>query len=221
MSRNANPIDQNQSGLYDNGEDITNFFEPRSGVFYLPIAEDPPTDPAELAAWSPVVALKVHAPYRLRKVVYKAEKSSNPPVMPSPVDAGSFVFLRGQMVVHNSLRQDQLGFDWAVTTMYDYVENAPVLVGDGLVLGTPPWLWPQVATAVQSSQAPPATPGPGASGTAGAEVLYAKGVGDRINPSASVPYNYSFPSFYPGTFFNDFLVNGGPPTVNNPRPVEE
>ncbi len=216
MSRNLYPFDQTQQPLYEQGMDISNVYEPRAGVCVLPLAEDPPTTTEELRTYSPVVVLRLHAPYRERKVVYKAIKSSTPPVMPAPVDAGSFVFLSGQIAVHNTLRQDQLGFDWQMACAYSYIEVSPPMPGDGLVLGTPPWVWAPVAAVVKSGQVGTSQAMTGSVATAGAEVLYAKGSGDAINPSTGA-YTYQFPSFYPGTFFNNFLVNGGPPTIEDPR----
>lgn len=214
---NAYPIDQAQSVLYEQGMDLSNVFDTYPGVCVLPLAEDPPTDPVELAAYCPVVTLRLHAPYRTRKVVYRANKSSTPPVMPAPTDVGAFRFVGGNMVVHNVLRQDQLGFDWQVGTVYEYVELAPPIPSDGLVLGTIPWVWPAVADAVNSGQNnTPMQPMTGAAATAGTEVLLGKFVGDQIDPSSGA-YTYQFPSFYPGTFFNYFLVNGGPPTIADPR----
>lgn len=219
--RNINPLDMGQVPLYENGMDINNTYTTHSGVCVLPLAEDPPTDPAELATYSPVVVLQLHAPYRERQVMYKTIKDSTPPVLPAPVDAGSFVFLNGQTTVHNTLRQDQLGFDWQAVCLYTYIELPPPMPGDGLVLGTPPWIWPAVKDAVGGGSAlgaalNPALPTTGAVATAGAEVLLAAAAGNSIDPSQGA-YTYQFPSFYPGTFFNNYLVNGGPPTIQNPR----
>jgi hypothetical protein len=214
---NINPIDQLQSVLYEQGCDISNVYTPRPGVCVLPLAEDPPTDPFELYSYSPVAVLRLHAPYRERRVSYVTNKDSAPPVVPAPVDAGSFKFVGGTIGVHNTLRQDQLGFDWQTVTDYSFVELAVPLPGDGLVLGTPPWIWSPVALAVQSGTVQPAEPTFGSVATAGSEVLYAKGAGDSIDPSSGA-YAYQFPSYFPGTFFNNFLVNGGPPTISDPRP---
>lgn len=216
---NVNPNDNVQIGQYEQGYDSTNVYRTRPGVCVLPLAEDPPTTPEELYSYSPVVALRLHAPYRERNNVVKVNKDSAPPILQAPVDVGSFKFLGGETLVHNTLRQDQLGFDWQAVTDYRYVELAVPLPSDGLVLGTPPWTWPQVTQAVAAGVVP-AYPVTGSVATAGGQVLYAKGAGDDINPSNGA-YTYQFPTFYPGTFFNYYLANGGVPTIPNPRPSEE
>jgi len=210
---NVDPNDQGQVPLYENGLDIGNVYTTRPGVCVLPLAEDPPTTEAELATYCPVVTLQLHAPYRERRTMQKANKCSAPPVLQAPSDAGRFKFLGGDTIIHNTLRQDQLGFDWQGATVYTFVELAPPIPSDGLVLGTPPWVWPAVVAAIQASPGQATQPPTGSVATAGAEVILAAGVGNQIDPSNG-GYAYQFPSYYPGTFFNYFMVNGGPPTYS-------
>lgn len=205
-----------QSTLYETGVPIENTFEFDPGVCILPIAEDPPQSEGQLATWSPVVVLRLHAPYRIRNTKYSAIKSNNPPVMPPPQDTGNFVFLGGNLVVVTSLNQSFNSFDWQVGTQYSYVENNVSRTQDGFVLGVPPWMWQ--SSQINTINNNPATPTVGAVAHAGLEVLYAVTMGQNILPDRpSVgTYNYNMPSYLPGTFFSDNLVNGGTPVVPPP-----
>lgn len=215
---NQNYTDGVQASLYENGVVIANEFAFDSGVCVLPVAEDAPESEGELASWSPVVILRLHAPYRVRRTNYRADKSTNPPVMPTPEkDSGTFVFVGGSLGVRNVLNQSYSTYDWTVNTDFLYVENNVSRNRDGYVLGVPPWK--TVSSAANEAGIAAATPTVGAVAHAGREVLVAKNMGDNISPDAASAgtYLYNMPSYLPGTFFSDNLVNGGAPVTPVPQ----
>lgn len=196
-----------QTPLYYGGEDIKNAYAFMSGVCVLPLAEEPPTDEFELETWSPVVIARLHAPYRIRRVVYDVEKQNTPPVIPTPgVDAGKFVFVGGALGIHPVQNQTFTMWDWKVAAEYVYVEDCVSRPEDGFVLGTPPWEWQSTLEAVL----PPGTPTIGAISQAGTEPRMGYTAGETIDTEDGMnPYFYSFPSYLPGAFLNDSLINGG------------
>lgn len=211
-----NHTDGVQASLYDQGVEIDNVFEFDPGVCVLPVAEDPPDSEGELATWSPVVILRLHAPYRIRKTRYDASKSNNPPVMPTPEkDSGNFVFLGGALGVKNSMNQSYHSFDWRCVSEYSYVENNVSRNQDGYVLGTGPWN--TLTAEINKLNFSPSARTVGAVAHAGEEVLVAAGMGDAIVPDANSAgtYSYNMNSYLPGTFFSDNLVNGGQPVVTS------
>lgn len=215
-----NPTDSVQGSLYEQGMEINNDFEFDPGVCILPLAEDPPESEGELATWSPVVVLRLHAPYRMRKTRYSAIKTNNPPIMPTPEkDSGSFIFVGGSLNVQNSLNQSYISFDWTVTTDFLYIENCVSRNQDGYVLGTPPWRWEtNTINAMGNAQANAII---GAVAHAGPDVLVAANMGANIIPDlqSAGTYMYNMSNYLPGTFFSDNLVNGGIPV--NPVPVQQ
>ncbi len=199
-------FDNGQAFLYTGGEDVSNTFAFAPGVCVLPLAEDPPTDEGELAAYSPVVVLRLHAPYRLRRTVYSAEKQNAPPVMPRPDDTGKFVFLGGAMALRTIENQTFMLFDWQVSSQYDYVENCVSRPEDGLVLGTVPWF--RNSTTEAAEIFPPVSSAIGAIGAAGEEAKIGYTMSRGIVLDGESPYVYNIPSYYPGVFFSDDLANG-------------
>lgn len=214
------PLDDVQAPQgYPNGVGINNNYRLESGVMVLPVAEEPPTDVASLAAWSPVVTLQLHAPYRIRRVRYDTRKVQNPPIVPKPADAGAFVFLGGVVGISNSLNSTLGSFDWDVVTDYAFVENCVSRPQDGFVLGLPPWTW---VTSQENSlmfggalEVGAAIGGAGVVGAiarAGpdAKVGYQMGKQAALYISKNEGWGYNTPSFFPGDFFNGNLVNAGP-----------
>lgn len=208
----SSPNDSRQSGSYINGSLVQNEYQFEPGICTLPLAEQPPTDPIALAAWSPVVNLQLHAPYRIRNVRTTNVKENNPPVIPTPADTGAFVFVSGNVSVVPTLNTTFANFDWTVVTDYLFVENCVSRPQDGLVLGTQPFtLTPNVLNNVQYGNL--GTPQIGAVAVADQNAKTGYNMGNVIVSGSQGVLNevwgYNCPSFFPGTLFNSNLLNGG------------
>jgi len=127
-------LDGAQAGRYNNAN-LSNQYVVNSGTFVLPVAEEAPTDPTELANWKPLVVVKAHAPYRLRKVNYAAKKEVTPPILPAPEDSGAFVLLTGSVSLPHPKVRPGGDFVWTGATEYYMAEVAPVNSEAGMVLG--------------------------------------------------------------------------------------
>lgn len=214
--------DQKQAPLYPAGVDIVNDYQFEPGVCILPLAEDPPEMSDEetgdntgaLKDWSPVVVLRLHAPYRVRRQTTSAKKQNTPPVVPSPADAGKFVFAGGAISIANALNMTNANFDWLVNTEYVFVENCVSRNQDGFVLGAPPYdtlieTGNSQAFGILPSQLPTGM-GPefGAVASAGSEAqtgwMMAQNLFSEANNGV---YGYNNRSFYPGNFLDDKLSN--------------
>jgi hypothetical protein len=213
--------DELQATLYKS-YNCDNNYRLVEGVVALPVAEEPDADDP---AWSPVVLVRLHAPYRVRTVSVAATKSNTPPMLPKPGDAGAFAYLGSEFSIPTpSINADQRNFDWAAGATYTYVETVKPNATDGFVLGMTPWTWVTqldnasvygLATLATGSIENAGRVTAGAYGATGAAadagldvatgVLQAGGV-DFGSPT----YVYSTPSFYPSSFLNADIVNGGP-----------
>lgn len=203
------PADNSQPTLYTGlalGDEYT--FE--SGVCVLPIAQEPPTDPVELASWSPVVLLQLHAPYRIRSSNYQNKKQNSPPIITAPVSAGKFVFLGGSVSISSNINGTYWDRDWNVTGVNVFVENCVSRVEDGLVLTSPPIVsQADVANLGYFSTLPPQI---GAVSEAGWNAIAGYNAGTTLTASSSGTLNpewsYNNGSFFPGQLFNSDLANG-------------
>jgi hypothetical protein len=204
--------DDYQCNLYK-GLVIDNAYQFEPGVCVLPVAEDAPTDPQALAAWSPVVVVRLHAPYRLRRAVYRSDKQTNPPVLPEPADTGAFVFLKGTASLANSINMDLSTFDWSGVGDYLFVENCVSRTEDGLVLGSPPWLW--LSTQLNSVTTAP-TQGAVVQAGQDAWIGYSQGLDAAANNASGGNWWYNTSSYYPGTMFDGAILNAGPPYLSPP-----
>lgn len=215
----SQPLDNYQSGLYDSNN-TSNEYTLVPGVCVLPLAEDPPTDPVELAAWSPVAILRLHAPYRMRRMSFASVKQNNPPVVPTPEDAGKFVFLGGAMNFETSMNTTFWDSDWGVSGEYLFVENCVSRNGDGFVLNAQPMTLASDDVAIQQyGQLPAPTIGAVSEGGPLAVAGYYAGqslVGAGTSQGTGVVtgslnnvWNYTVAAFYPGVLLNSELVNGG------------
>ena len=206
-------LDNNQALQYTDAN--VNTFEFNPGVCILPIAEDPPTDPVALAAWSPVVVLRLHAPYRIRTHRYGAYKQNAPPVVPKPADEGAFVFIGGQVRVNCAMNMSLSLYDWDVNTQFQYVENCVSRPQDGMVLGVPPYttLSSQDNSQIYGGALDIGTAASGglqgAIRLAGYDAKVGYNQGKQVDFDSTIPYVYNSPSFFPGNFFSDLLANGG------------
>lgn len=206
---------ESQDQLYQAGIGISNVYEIDSGVCVIPLAELPPTDPNELQDWSPVIKLQLHAPYRRRTATYHADKQMAPPVLPSPVDVGAFIFTQGQIIFDPpKLNTSQNGFDWSASAKYVYYENCVSRNIDGMVLGTTGFQWLMSQQGIQNLGGLP-SPTYGAIADAGADALFGYALSQDITDQGT--WVYPCQSFYPGDLFNDNLFNGG--LTSPPPPV--
>lgn len=203
-------VETDQVSLYPNGEQILNDYVLEEGVCVLPVAEDPPSyESGLLATWSPVAVLRLHAPYRIRRARYKADKQNNPPVLPATGNAGAFVYLGGTVGITNALNPTFRNFDWRVQTEYVYVENCVSRIQDGFVLGNPGWTW---NTSYENRQTPPSAPAPtvGAVASAGPDAVigYKQGIVALQNSfTSSLGWGYNTASYLSGVFFCPGLTN--------------
>ncbi len=208
------PAADNQQDLYQNGVDQNNTYTFEPGTCVLPVAEDPPTDPELLKTWSPVDVIKLHAPYRVRRVSYKTLKQNNPPVIPKPQDTGAFVFLSGAVSVGTILNQSFTNFDWAVSGEYVYVENCVSRIEDGLILGIGPYQWFVTPANALQYGTPSMSSLVGAVAQAGLAPLVGLQMSGQISPDSGA-WGYNEPSFFPGRFFSSDLLNGGAPVQSS------
>lgn len=181
-----------------------------SGQIVMPKAEDPPTSNSELATWSPVSVVQIHAPYQTRTMSFATKKRGSPPVLPEPANSGAFVFLGGDLNFKGPTNDISLTkFDWEVSGTYAYVQNCRSAASDGYVLtGFPFPLSSQYANLVYSGGGQGPTVGPVAS--AGADVLTGYTLAQQID--FATPYwSYSTPTYFPGKMFNPDLSIGGLP----------
>lgn len=194
------------AGLYPDGVPLANAYQFDPGVCVLPVCEDPnETNPA----WSPVEVGRLHAPFRTRTVRYEGEKESTPPVAPAPGTVGRFQFLGGSITFTNSWNTTFQNCDWGVTTEYSYVETCVSRNQDGFVLGTPPFY--AAPTLENIAAAGYGSPTFGAVAAAGRPAKLGYMMGNMAAPNGTLPadgrWGYNEPSFYPGNFLNDGLVN--------------
>jgi len=209
----SEPIETVQMGMYHRtGNSNTYSFVP--GTCVLPVAEEPPTSPTELAAWSPIVVFQLHAAYRIRRLTNLADKENNPPVVPAPGDTGSFVFVGGAVTVTPNFNNSVRNYDWAVGCEYTYVENCVSRIEDGLVLGGVPY--PTDAATINQQQYQSVPPQIGAVAHAGtnAVVGYNQGraiVGSQSSGALKTVWGYNTLEFFPGTLFSTDLANAGTP----------
>lgn len=225
------PNDLVQADLYD-GIGNANNYTMMPGICILPLAEDPPTDPTELANYSPVVIGKLHAPYRMRQFNFSEQKQNNPPVIATPKDVGAFVFIGGSINFMNQFNSTWWNSDWNVSGTYSYIENCVSRPQDGFVLGsTTPFSNDANIAAINMYPPNPsikigaiAQAGPSAQagylygqylvqGVVGSQTQGSQESGSS-NGSLQVAlgirpaWNYTMSSFYPGTLLNDGLANG-------------
>jgi hypothetical protein len=208
----ANPNDSLKAQAYDEQVNLDSYhLEP--GVCILPLCEDPPTDPDELATYSPVVRLRLHAPFRVRTSTVRSDKRGSPPVIPTPQDTGKFQFMGADINFLTNLNVSFDTFDWKVMGVYQYVEACASRPEDGFVLCSAPVTYTQeTRNARRFAGYPAPLVGAVASGGANARVGYTMG---QMLASPDTPtglpiiWTYNMSEFYPGTLFNDGLMNGG------------
>lgn len=187
--------------LYYDGPNIVNEYKVVPGVCILPVAEEPPDDTSELKDWSPVVKLRLHSAFRVRNASFRAMKQNAPPILPSPVDTGAFIFTGGNLTFNNTYVNNGQ-FNWNCSTEFTYVENCVSRNEDGYVLGTPPFFYPSQADAARAVGGSPQVDSPGAIGYAGPDAKTGWTYQTQLGPGG-----YNIISYFPGAFFNDQLMN--------------
>jgi hypothetical protein len=205
--------DEWQSPQYGPNGGIDNEYQLVEGVAVLPVAETPPSDDTQLASWSPVDVIRLHAPYRVRTARVSATKSNTPPVLPTPKSQGSFKFLGGNMVFPSpSLNSGLSAFDWKAEATYQFVENCVSRPQDGFVLGQLSFTY-QTQVENLAAWGNPIAPQFGAVATAGKTTLCGYYAATLIDTYANQNWTYCEPSYWPGTIFNDGMLINKPDTV--------
>lgn len=197
--------DHRQHQLYDQNGSL-NAYELESGSYVIPLAEAAPTNAAELATWSPVAVIQVHAPYRMRRVYFKGRKNGSPPILPSPVSAGASTFLWGTLAFQQPTLDATAGnLNWEGTGQYEFVETCRSSVDDGFLLLNNPFTQ-SFQVQVQQHFSPGTVPY-GAVAQAGPEARIGYTIGSQMDLTDPF-YTYIIPSFVPGQFFNADMLNG-------------
>lgn len=202
------PTDEQQAFEY-NGVRWQNTYSVAPGVCVLPIAEEPPEDPT---GWSPVVVLRLHAPYRIRRANYVASKKNNPPVVPGMNDTGSFVFVSGSTTITNVLNTTCRNYDWGVASELLFVENCVSRDSDGFILGSQPFELITTDMNAGTFGFSPPDNGAVAHGGKGATVGYNQGRSIAYTSGTlRDPWAYNTAEFFPGTLVSEDMANGGVP----------
>lgn len=197
--------DLKQSHLYKDYE-VVNSYSIEPGVLVLPVAEAEPTDPTELAAWSPVVVVQAFAPVRHRNVQWKADKKRRPPLLPAPADTGSSVFVGGGLTFSApAFNLSSSDWNWTVEGAYSFVDSARHDYTDGFVIGGTPF--PLQTQMDAAGAVPPAELPVGAASEAGTDARIGVTQGAAIDLSNPL-WEYQCPSYFPGVLFSASILNG-------------
>lgn len=212
-----NLVDSSQAGLYRDADKQNDYWvEP--GVCILPLAQLPPTNLTDLATWSPVVKLQLHAPYRIRRFRYSAIKDNNPPIVPSPQNTGDFIYCGGTISFKTVLNSTECNFSWAVAADYYYVEACISRPQDGFVLGMCPWIY---SMDVQNQEGyGSSVPSLGAISDAGILAVIGYNMSQASNPQtgdySSSGWGYNSDTYFPGVLLMADQANAGPPANGSP-----
>src|ERR1700723_3620445 len=153
------------------GYGIDNEYTLEEGLCILPLAT-----PGPVEGESPVAIIRLYNPYRIRKMKWAANKTGNPPVIPSPVTPSTgepgnpdnnygnsyFTFLGGTLnLALPTINNSAGGFNWGASGEYLYVETVPSNPDDGFVIGSypAPGLVQVLGTSVYGSTVPLDTTG--------------------------------------------------------------
>ena len=212
------PNDFRQASNYTGGAVNVNEYDFLPGVCVLPLAEDEPTSPNELLDYSPVVVLRLHAQYRVRRFNQITGKERNPAPIASPQDTGAFVFLGGSVTVKPELNTTYNDYNWLVACEYTFVENCASVDGLGQPLGLVLGVLPVQTTIDQANIrtfgfVPPQAAGAVSLAGAAATSGYIMGQGivtDPIDGNLRDTWSYNSQALYPAQLFYSDLPNGGP-----------
>lgn len=201
----ASNWDHYQSTLYRTNGSLDEF-ELVEGLFALPVAEAPPTDPVLLAAWSPVVLVRAHAPYRRKTVHFKGRKTGSPPMLVKPASTGALAFVGGTLAYQQPQSDTSLtGLIWEGSGSYTFIENCRSDPDDGFVLTGTPWItYNQQQTLTQGADYRPVY---GAVAQAGVDARAGYGASLQLNLNSS-NYTYTVATYVPGLFFSSGMLNG-------------
>lgn len=188
-------LDQYQVDLYKNGG-TNDTYSWATGTFVLPLAVTASADQ------EPVVVVQAHAPYRLRTVRFRYTKQHTPPKLPKPVSTGAFTFVGGAMTVPAPTPNINGTFEWQAAGQLNFVSAVYNDDSDGYILSSPPYVY-------RSQQG-----WGGGSSNAPLDVQEA-GIGPKVgwylgnSLSFTDPsYAYNEPTYLPGGFFSEDLLNG-------------
>lgn len=198
-------LDRQHGHLYKS-HTLDNGYTVISGRFALPVAESAPTDPLELASWSPVTVVQAFAPYQTRTVVFDTRKEGAPPMIPSPESSGACTFLSGAVFFHGpSVTTSGVTHLWSVEGEYEFVLAVRSDPNDGFVLGTlpiPMQLDKDLATIYGGVQ-----PQFGAVAHAGPTCRMGYGEAGGIDLQQS-SYQYWSSTYFPPSLLNTGMLNG-------------
>ncbi len=186
------------------GLGLQNDYQIMSGQFVIPIAEEPPEDAQELAAWSPFVMVQAHAEYRLRRFSYSAAKHRNPPILPKPADVGAFKFLTGTVQLPHPSVQTDGSYTWTANINYVFAESCVSDSNTGFVIGS---TLDAFTTQVNNQQYQSVQEAP--ANITGSGIGPQSGWGMAKNIDTNAPsWSYSEPSYYPAQLLSSDLIVG-------------
>lgn len=211
------PLDDQAASLYRDYQ-LVNDYQLNEGVFALPVAEEAPSGPEELKAWSPVQIVRAHSAFRVRTVSFDAKKQQAPPVVPKPADTGAFKFLGGNLTLPApTLTMNLSDFDWRAYGTFVFVEGTISRPEDGYIIGSGPYtLQSQKDNYDAFGGSVPAPSRVGGEPIVGGAIAQAgpdAWVGQlQANQVAfDAPYWINCPSLMAGVFnMNDTMLNAGP-----------
>jgi hypothetical protein len=186
------------------GLGLQNDYQIMSGQFLIPLAEDAPTDPEELAEWTPFVMVQAHAAYRLRRFQYSVTKHRNPPILPKPADTGAYKFLTGTVQLPHPSVQSDGSYTWTAATNYVFAEACVSNSDTGFVIGSTLDAFPNQINNQQYQTTADAMANVSESGT-GPKSGY--GLAKTLDTN-SPHWSYGEPSYYPAELLSADLVIG-------------
>ena len=187
-------------------------FELKAGAYELPIAADPPTDLDALKTWSPVVVVQAHAPYRIKRVNFKAKKNGSPPQIPSPASSGALVFLGGTLVFPTPQPDMTTStFNWQAMGRYEFIENCRSDNSDGFVLTGRPFTLQVQADNQNLPFAGNVDYGAVAQAGPDAQMGYLVGQAAQSDGLTDPYFAYTIPTFWPSMFLSADVLNGYAP----------
>ncbi|QEL19083.1 hypothetical protein [Limnoglobus roseus] len=208
---------------YDEAEHCESY-ETNPGVCILPSGEPEPTDPEKRKLWKPVVAIKLHEPYRLRRSQHSYDRQNTPPLLPKVADSGRFIALGGSHTFAFSPSLDGQSVRYRGACDITFVEHANLRCVTGFTIGDEPYTVEQQ----RRMQVSPGVPYNGDESQiiveTSPETRKGQVLGSYINHAD--PYSgleayggcYSVTSWIPDTCFSQSMISAGGLPVPNPPP---
>lgn len=136
----AGTRDSIQGGMYLPGSDnsYSSSYKSFEGILALPLAEP------SSASGMPVEIVRIHQPYRLRRVEFDYAKYNTPPFIPAPQDIVDGETVK-QYLLDSELsfplppiNADRSSLTWRGSGVLTYIENSPWSVASGYPIGDYP-----------------------------------------------------------------------------------